>query len=96
MWTIMFSGSVCGDMSLTVSRPLITTPHSLENLSLKYTSFSKFNQLMPLPSEKGVYFKRKEFSPRGRKFFPFIVDTFSEGAKSNLTVVSLESVGIPF
>ena len=29
---------------------------------------------------KWVYSKRKEFAPRGSKFFPFCVDPFSEGA----------------
>ena len=27
---------------------------------------------------KGIYFKRKEFAPRGSKFFPFRVEPFSE------------------
>ena len=31
-----------------------------------------------LPSEKGVYSKRKEFAPFGSKFFPFRADCFSE------------------
>ena len=31
------------------------------------------------PSCKGVYSKRKEFAPRGSKFFPFRVDPFLEG-----------------
>ena len=46
---------------------------------------------------KGVHSKRKEFAPRGSKFFPFRVDPFSEGSKTILTVESLtlESVSIP-
>ena len=30
---------------------------------------------------KGVYSERKEFAPRGSKFFPFRVDLFSEDGK---------------
>ena len=41
---------------------------------------------------KGVCFKRKEFAPKGSKFFPFTVDPFSEGRQSNF--VSPESVSI--
>ena len=32
-----------------------------------------------LPSGKGIYSKRKEFAPRGSKFFHFRVEPFSEG-----------------
>ena len=32
-----------------------------------------------LPSENGVYSKRKEFAPMGSKFFHFKVDPFLEG-----------------
>ena len=35
--------------------------------------------------KKGVYTKRKEFAPLGGKFFPFMVDPFSEGRQNNLT-----------
>ena len=31
------------------------------------------------PFWKGVYSKRKEFAPKGSKFFPFRVEPFSEG-----------------
>ena len=31
------------------------------------------------PSEKGVYSIRKEFAPRGSKFFPYRLDPISEG-----------------
>ena len=30
---------------------------------------------------KGIYSKRKEFAPHGSKFFPFRVDSFSDGAR---------------
>ena len=33
------------------------------------------------PFWKVVYSKRKEFAPKGSKFFPFRVDHFSEGSK---------------
>ena len=36
------------------------------------------SKLFCLPSENGVYSKRKEFAPLGSKFFHFIVDPFSE------------------
>ena len=32
----------------------------------------------PNTFENRVYFKRKEFAPKGSKFFPFRVDPFSE------------------
>ena len=45
------------------------------------------------PSEKGVYSKRKEFAPKGSKFFPFRVDPFSERRENNFEiVVTLERV----
>ena len=47
------------------------------------------------PFLKGVHSKKEEFAPKGSKFFPFRVDQFSEGRKTILTVVSLESVSIP-
>ena len=31
--------------------------------------------------QKGSYFKRKEFAPKGSKFFPFRVDTFQMGGE---------------
>ena len=34
------------------------------------------------PFWKGVYSKRKEFAPKGSKFFPFRVEPFSEGRKT--------------
>ena len=37
------------------------------------------------PFIKGVYSKRKEFAPRGSKFFPFRVDPFLEGRQTILT-----------
>ena len=40
-------------------------------------SYSK--TLFSSPYWKGVYSKRKEFAPRGSKFYPFRVDPFSEG-----------------
>ena len=33
------------------------------------------------PLLKRVYYKMKEFAPKGSKFFHFIVNTFSEGSK---------------
>ena len=40
---------------------------------------------------KGVYFKRKEFAPRGSKFFPFKVYPFSEESQNSFErVFSLE------
>ena len=37
-------------------------------------------RLVLSPFWKGVYSKRKEFAPKGSKFFPFREDIFSEGA----------------
>ena len=37
---------------------------------------------------KGIFTKRKEFAPRGSKFFPFRADPFSEGSKTVLTELS--------
>ena len=34
--------------------------------------------VLQIPSANGVYSKRKEFAPKGSKFFPFRIDTFSE------------------
>ena len=50
----------------------------------------------PKPFWKGVFSKRKEFAPRGSKFFPFRVDPFSEGMQCNamLTVTLHVSVHI--
>ena len=39
------------------------------------------SQLFCLPSDR-IYSKRKEFAPRVRKFFPFKVDPFLEGARN--------------
>ena len=48
------------------------------------------------PFRKGVYPKRKEFAPKGSKFFPFRKDPFLEGSQTILTkVASLESVFFP-
>ena len=45
---------------------------------------------------KGVYSKRKEFAPLGSKFFPFRVDSFSEGRQNQFVrIVSPESVSLP-
>ena len=38
---------------------------------------------------KWVYPKRKEFAPRGSKFFPYSADPFSEGYKNNIDRVVL-------
>ena len=39
-----------------------------------------------IPSKKGLhsYSKRKEFTPKGSKFFPCRVNQFSEGHKDNI------------
>ena len=56
---------------------------------------SLFAFLLAMHVLKGVCFKRKEFAPKGSKFFPFRVDPFSEGRQSNFDrVVSPESVSI--
>ena len=45
---------------------------------------------------KSVFSKRKEFAPKGSKFFPFRADSFSEGKQCNFErVVLLESVSVP-
>ena len=36
-----------------------------------------------VPFWKEIFYARKEFAPRGRKFFPFWVQPFSEGSKNN-------------
>ena len=36
------------------------------------------------PFWKGVYSKRKEFAPKGSKFFPFRVEPFSKGRQNNV------------
>ena len=38
------------------------------------------SKLFLSPFGKGIYSKRKEFAPLGRKFFPFTADPLSEGA----------------
>ena len=40
------------------------------------------------PLLKRVYFKRKEFAPKGSKFFPFKVDLFSKGKQNNFDSIS--------
>ena len=46
---------------------------------------------------KRVYFKSKEFAPRGSKFFPFTVDPCLKGMKNNFNrIVSLGSVTVFF
>ena len=48
------------------------------------------------PHLNRAYFKRKEFPPTGRKFFPFKVGPFSEGRQINLNgVTSPENIFIP-
>ena len=49
------------------------------------------------PLLKGVYAKRKEyFFPTGNKFFPFRIDTFSEGRQNNFDrIVSPEKYQFP-
>ena len=55
-----------------------------------------FVHCMKFPFWKGVNSIRKEFAPRGSKFFPLRVDHFSEGDKNKLDrVASPESVSIP-
>ena len=50
----------------------------------------------PGPFWKGVYSRRKEFAPKGSKFFPCRVDSFQKGGKSIFDMVtSPESVSIP-
>ena len=49
------------------------------------------------PSEKGSTLKGKKFASKGSKFFPFRVDSFSEGRQNNGDRVSSpESVLIPY
>ena len=49
------------------------------------------------PLLKGVYSKRKEFAPKGSKFFPFRVDLISEGRKNTFDrFIFLEGVSVPF
>ena len=48
------------------------------------------------PFWKGVCSKRKEFASRGNIFFPLRVDSFSEGNKTILIIVSFVSESIPF
>ena len=51
----------------------------------------------PIHFCKAVYFERKEFAPTGSKFFPFIVDLFSEGDKTILKELpSLDVHPFPF
>ena len=45
------------------------------------------------PSEKGVYYKRKEFAPTGSKFFPFIIDSFTERRRKQFYRVTLPKMG---
>ena len=48
-----------------------------------------------IPSQKEVYSKRKEFAPRGSKFFPFRVDPFEDGDRIHFDrTASPESVSI--
>ena len=42
-------------------------------------AFSGVSNLFLFRSVKGVYSIRKEFAPKGSKFFPYRVDPFSEG-----------------
>ena len=42
----------------------------------------------------GVYAKRKEFAPKGSKFFPFRVDPLIEGDEKEDWVTAHESVAI--
>ena len=48
------------------------------------------------PSEKGIYSERKEFAPKGSKFFPFRVDTFAEGRQKQLLTELLALKVYPF
>ena len=54
----------------------------------------KCQSCFPL-SENSVYSKRKEFAPSGSEFFPFRVDTVSEGVYSKTkefaSIISLKS-----
>ena len=50
----------------------------------------------PIPFLKGGYSKRKEFAPKGSKFFPFIVDPCLERSNTIFErVASPESASIP-
>ena len=52
---------------------------------------SLFPFLYTNPLLKGVYPKRKEFAPKGSKFFPFRVDPFSEAMGSRGLHLSAET-----
>ena len=46
-----------------------------------------------IPFWKRVYSKRKEFAPKGSKFFSFKVDSFPEGRQNNFAgIISLKNI----
>ena len=58
---------------------------------------SKTSKTYQAPSEKNAFSKKKDFAPKGSKFFPFREDLFLEESKYYFDLVtSLESVYITF